>query len=305
MQTYVETLPALNMLRLCLRFGKGDFKKNLPIELIEKIAPYVAKPVREKVTKDFADACRCFRNTCSILDHADRDTLLRAYANFVGGAGTQHTESSDGDPSDEEIVDVLGSVKDTQLSEFFDEESAHRANEKAWSDTINKTFSDRNAAMFQKRFGLGIWLSFARLADNTFFDTHHAQTTITYLTFPNDNDMMIHEWPKDHGHEASYKEIGFGVAVGICKQPSAEELAKFSAVLKHLNLKVFVTSSQRHYPFLQAGSPMEDTDGTQTLNNRAYRRPRRPSEDKGKAVASLPRPRLTLLSRHFEDLVEE
>jgi hypothetical protein len=78
METHVQFLPALEMMHWCLRFGQGRYK-NLPVELVRMIAPYVSKPLRERVAQKLAVASCCFKNECSIFDHADRTRLLQMY----------------------------------------------------------------------------------------------------------------------------------------------------------------------------------------------------------------------------------
>jgi len=277
-QTHVEALPTLHALRLCHRFGHGRFK-DLPIELVKMIEGYVVEPVRKKVAKDLEAASRCFRNACSILDHASRADLLWFYNKWVDETVERHPEYYD-DPTDAELEECLTTgVRHYDPPDLQDlhEEAAHDRNRKKWPSLMEQIFSERNRWMFQQRFGLDIWHSFARLPYTNWNLEEYGfpQATITYLTLPNrvsrQHQWSEHDFIEDYRTESgsriidsNHDEVEFGTAVDICRQPSAKELAKFTQALKFLKLKVFVHNSQKLNPALKLGSSEEEEENAES-----------------------------------------
>lgn len=166
MQTHIDALPTLQALRLCHRFGDGRFK-DFPVELVKMIEGYVVEPLREKLAKDLEVASRCFKNECSILDHASRADLLWFYEKWVYESNTRHPEYFQ-DPTDAESVECLetGIGYDPPDLHGLNEEAAHERNREKWPRLMGQIFSERNRWMFRKRFGLDIWHSFIRLPYN-------------------------------------------------------------------------------------------------------------------------------------------
>jgi hypothetical protein len=244
------------------------------VELVRMIEGYLVAPLRAKATEELVAASRCFKNECSMLDHVDRDTLLEIYDDWVIGTDTRHPEYFD-NPDDKQLVSVLrhGHRKYPPPElEYLEEEETHEANRHRWPRAMKDAFSESNRSMFQKRFGLDIWYSFVRLPCNGRYDEHFGlpQAAIAYLTLPN-SVTSSRKWPENEEIEdpwtgeprivdAGHGEIGFGIPVEICKQPSAEELRKFSKALKFLKLKVFSHRSQNQEPALRLGSSNGDDE---------------------------------------------
>jgi hypothetical protein len=186
MLTHIQTLPTLHTLRLCNRFGHGRFK-DFPVELVKMIEGHVASSVREKLAERSVVASRCFRNDCSLIDHADRETLTDLYRKGVESLQPDDY-SPPRTPNDEQLMDLYrddvesfrrddhtDTPNDEQLTRTLmsyykpfartgiDEHEVHQLNRIAWPTTIGGIFSKANREMFLTNFGLDIWFSFVRL----------------------------------------------------------------------------------------------------------------------------------------------
>jgi hypothetical protein len=188
MQAYGKALPMLHTLRLCHRFGHGRFAK-FPVELVKMIEAHAVEPVRREVTKELDAASRCFKRTCSLLDHADRGELMKIYNRWVDKDMLLPGESNR--PSDSELLDLVEEVAMRRQSPYLEElkeEPEHEVNRAMWPLTVEKIFSETTRSLFKDRFDLDIWYSFVRLPH------HHRsgdlpelgfpQFTITYLNLP-------------------------------------------------------------------------------------------------------------------------
>ena len=235
------------------------------------IEGFFIKQVHEEVTRKLEAASRCFKNECSILDHADHSTLLERYAECATTLFLRGSEDFPDDPNDEQLIQAFeyfhGYYFMTPVLEHWEEEEAHQTNRSNWPELVEGIFSQNNRQAFQERFGLDIWSSFVSLPDdNTSDEFGFPQATIAYLTLPHSverrhkwsgnlregsNGDVFHEYPSTHG------ENGFGMAVNINRRPSAEELSRFPQALKVLKLKVFVHPSQKQFPALRLGPKYE------------------------------------------------
>jgi len=261
METHIEFLPSLEMMHWCLRFGQGQYK-NLPLELVRMIVPYVVKPVRERAAQELAVASRCFKNECSVLDHADRQTLLQTYKVYMRGIDPEHREVySLQNPTDADLKRAFEKMED--FSKYIDEKVGHHKNRVAWLRRMEEAFDPDHRAMFQRQFGLDIWYSFVsrRPGPGTW-----PQATIAYLILPGSVKRQ-HSWSKyEYGHDIHGKRFktasvggnGFGMPVEMRSPPSAKQLDQFPRAMKYLNLKVFVHKSQKQYPALS--TPASDPD---------------------------------------------
>lgn len=237
------------------------------------IERFIIKEVHEEVTKELEVASRCFENECSIIDHADRSTLLEMYAKRVTTFLPRDSEDFPDDPDDEQLVQVLedgyGDPFPRPVLEYHEEEQAHRTNRFNWLELVRGLFTQSNRRTFQKRFGLDIWSSFVSspYGGGRFFgELRFPQATIAYLTLPN-SVKRSHVWIGNLREEidvdtfyeepSTHGENGFGMAVDIHRRPSAGELSRFPQALKVLKLKVFVHPSQEHFPALGLGRPYE------------------------------------------------
>lgn len=158
MMAHIEALPTINVLRLCNRFGHGRFS-DFPVELVHTIEESFVEQVHGRVTEELAVASRCFKNKCSILDHADRGRLLKMDATYATSS-CRWMDFPD-DPNDEQLVEALEEIHDDdcfvgQKLEWHEEEEAHQWNRSDWPQLIEGIFSKSNRRAFQRRFGLDL-----------------------------------------------------------------------------------------------------------------------------------------------------
>jgi hypothetical protein len=160
------------------------------VELVLVIEEFFIEQVRERVAEELEIASRCFKNECSVLDHADRSTLLEAYAECATIPFLRCSMDFPEKPNDEQLVQVLEESNRyysmTPVLEYHEEEEAHQTNRSNWPELIGGIFSTSNRRAFQTRFGLDIRSSFVSLPDNGIFSDEFGfpQATIAYLTLP-------------------------------------------------------------------------------------------------------------------------
>ena len=239
------------------------------------IEAHVVKSAHKKVAKDLHAASQCFRNECSLLNHEDRDTLLQRYHEGRDDSSLELQENLPEDPDDDLLVEIL----DDTLP-YLDDEEAHQTNRSRWPLIIHGIFSPSNRQMFQRRFGLDIWFSFVSLPNDGRFSEEYGfpQATIAYLTLPNSvkrqqrwcgNIREEQNGDVFHEYRSLLGENGFGMPVNISRQPSAEELQRFSQALRFLKLEIFVHESQKHDTALDLGAPVQHStlDASQSSKN--------------------------------------
>ena len=229
-RAYVDTLPALNALRACNRFGKGPHCqiRKLPVELVQAIANYHVLKVRKKELKKCKRFLRCSEDNCTLLDHFSRKELLVMYHEF------RHECSDDccGDfpdvPSNAELVGYLEECE-------IDEDNEHFDNRNAWVERIRDCLKSARP-LLQKHFGIDIWLSFVCLGESERF-VCQADTTEAYLTLP-DRVICTGEWPRfrsEDGYESSQNGCSMAVAMDSLAAPT--ELQNFKRTMRALGLE--------------------------------------------------------------------
>jgi hypothetical protein len=232
------------------------------------IERYYVEPVHQKVADDLYKASGCFRNECSLSHHAEREVLLRLYREGMRASPLDHFPD---EPDGWQLERFLYKYCDPTYNPAIDEPGVHQHKRALWPPKIKSIFSKANRAMFLDRFGLDIWFSFVCLADNGTYEEEFGlpQATITYLTLPG-SITRKHKWEANcHYRDAngnkvtipsSYGENGLGMTMEACKQPSAEELSRFTRVLKTLDLRVSVQRGQKQCLALRPLSSAEDGD---------------------------------------------
>lgn len=282
------------------------------------IEGFAVEPVRKKVDKDLNIASQCFRRQCPLLSRADRERLKKTY-NEWANKGMLWQEKSD-NPSDGELLDALGEVAGSPYSAHLYD---HDANRDQWPLTVYEIFSESNRSLFRDRFNLDIWHSFVRLPHHQGSDSVPGfglpQATIAYLTLP-DSAKTCQRWAGNEEYddpdggwtvESNDHENGFGVAVEICRPPSAEELDRFSKALKFLKLQPFIHNRHQQGPALRLGLPDKsinsDTPNASKESDKSHLSGKAGVRD-GKNATAIPFPRPTLSESgmdHFTDLWQQ
>lgn len=233
-RAYASTLPALNALRACNRFGKGPHChiNKLPIELVEAIANYHVLPVRKKELKKCNKLLRCHEDECTLLDHYSKKDLREIYHDVRNVCDNDCCSSFPDVPSKE---DLLACLSDCELEEY----PYHDDNRDAWRTRMKDCESDEGA-LLQKHFGINVWLSSVRLGISERFSSP-VDTTEAYLILPN-RAVCNEEWPRFRPDYDGYESAQNGscMAVAIENHAAPKELQNFKRALKALDLKVFV-----------------------------------------------------------------
>lgn len=231
-RAYVSTLPALNTLRACNRFGTGPHCHitKLPVELVEAIANYHVVTVRNKELKKCRKLFRCYEDQCSLLDHRSRKELLDIYHEVRQECDDDCCCGFPNEPTKEQLETCLAECE-------FEEYSYHDDNRDAWQARVKECESNERP-LLQKHFGIDIWLSSARLGGSERFRSP-ADTTIAYLTLP-DRVVCKEEWPRFIPDYDTYQpaQNGSGMAVAIDDHPTPKELQNFKRATKALDLEV-------------------------------------------------------------------
>ncbi|GAB7327904.1 hypothetical protein MBLNU13_g11686t1 [Cladosporium sp. NU13] len=254
-QAYLNTLPALNALRACNRFGKGQqcHINKLPVELIQSIAHYYVLPEREENAEQWQSQLRCYEDTCSLFEHNSREELLELHADLVERTPEVCECDYPYDPDDEELSECLGDHDDG-----FDQ---HQDNRYHWENQVATL--DHKRELFRKHFGLDLWLSTVCLGSSERF-YGEAETTLAYLTLPGreersekwDHFEMEGESPYGYGRPTC--KSGCGMAVTMEPHTSPQDVQRFKRAMKDLELDFFVHETQQQKKPLSLASRTAD-----------------------------------------------
>jgi hypothetical protein len=248
MEAYRETLPALNALRACNRFGKESqcHINKLPVELVQRVAHYYILPEREKKLKDWKKRLLCYEDDCEMIDHFSEEWLLDTYIEWRGARGLSPLSDCEcgqcipdfpcDPPTDEQLEEMLIAI------EAFPTEE-HEDRKEAWVPAMRVAVSQDRPVM-QTHFGLDIWLS--RVCLGTSWREDSANTTVAYLIL---RDRAEHTkiWERhlsDDGYSESSYESGYGMTVAMDQHGTLQDIQKFKRVMRVLGLEVHIHDSQ-------------------------------------------------------------
>lgn len=268
LQAYTETLPALNALRACNRFGKGQqcHINKLPVELIQSIASYYILPVREKHRESSMSQLRCYEDSCLLLADHVREYLLEVHEDMV-----------DNNPGACQCVDP-DNPHDAQLSMCLGEPNYHHAeydtNRYRWEKRAESLA--KKHPLFRKHFGLDLWLSTVCLGSSERFNSE-AETTIACLTLPG-REERSEQWEHFEMEDASYEygrpdcKSGCSMAVVMEPRTGPEEVQRFKRAMKVLELEVFLHETQQNKKPLSLA--LNTTDSAPVVDDTAASYPR-------------------------------
>lgn len=173
LQVYLDTLPALNTIRACNRFGKGPrcHINKLPVELVQSIVHYHIMSIRKESLETWMSELRCYEGTCNLSDHHSREELFEVHEELVSERSCRCADREN--PSDDNLVDCTGACEGTY--------EIHESNRSDWKGQVESMTKHR--ALLQKHFGLDMWLSTACLGPSEEFYCEK-ETTIAYLSLP-------------------------------------------------------------------------------------------------------------------------
>ena len=245
LQAYTDTLPALNALRACNRFGKGPqcHINKLPIELVQSIARYCVLPVREKHAALCTSQLHCYEDSCSLFADDLKEYLLEVHDDKVDNSPGACQCVDPENPRDEELSVCLG-----EPNYHHDE---HDTNRYRWEERAESLAKER--PLFRKHFGLDMWLSTVCLGSSERFYSE-AETTIACLTLPG-REQRSEWWEHFEPEDASYGSYGYGrpdcnsgcsMAVMMEPRTGPEEVQRFKRAMKVLELEVFLHETQQN-----------------------------------------------------------
>jgi hypothetical protein len=130
-EAYIRTLPVVNTVRACNRFGKGPqcHIRKLPVELVQNILDYHVSAMRKRKRKKCVKLLRCYEDSCTIFDHYSRKYLREMYWDLRDDDSLASFFDEPDDPSDDEIIEYLdecGMLEDTP----------HLDNKTAWEQRL-------------------------------------------------------------------------------------------------------------------------------------------------------------------------
>lgn len=233
-EAYLETLPGLNALRACNRFGTGPqcHINKLPVELIQRISDFHIVPAREEKFEEWNSLLRCYEDDCEYDCGPDytREELLEMYhANHNYYAPTYRWPVI---PDDEQLYDFVARHLPEQSEIHFDREQE-------WEWKVEHLLSDKRP-LFRKHFGLDVWLSKVHLGASS-EHRRSLNTTVTYLILPNRAtfDPAVERDEDEHTYET-----GYGMTLAMDEHATPEEIQNFGRVMRILDLDVDVHYSQ-------------------------------------------------------------
>lgn len=116
-EAYIHTLPVVNTVRACNRFGKGPqcHIRRLPVELVQNILDYHVSAMPKRKRKKCVKLLRCYEDSYIIFDHS-RKYLREMYWDLRDDDSLASFFAEPDDPSDDEIIeyfDRCGMLEDT------------------------------------------------------------------------------------------------------------------------------------------------------------------------------------------------
>jgi hypothetical protein len=255
MEAYRETLPALNAVRACNRFGKGPqcHINKLPVELVQRVAQYCILPERKEKSEDWSKRLLCYQDECEILDHFSRDWLLDNYFEWRAlGDCDCDIDSCEhlSNPTDDQLEEMLIATDTFPTDE-------HEDRKEDWETDMRIALS-KDRPLMQTHFGLDIWLS--RVCLGTSWREDSANTTVAYLIL-RDRAEHTKSWERhltEDGYVESSYESGYGMTVAMDQLATSQDIQKFKRVMRLLGLDVYIHASQSQDKPLSLAAITED-----------------------------------------------
>jgi hypothetical protein len=261
LEAYLDTLPAMNALRACHRFGKGSqcHIRKIPAELVQTVAQYYILPVRKEKLNRWQECLECFENACEIAHYYSKEQALADY-HEVREMDLFELPGGD-EPDDDDLDEFVARIDETMPD-------GHFSRRQEWQTKVDKVLCG-NRALFRKHFGLDIWLSNVCMGTSLREDSVNA--TIIYLILP---DRVAHskEWSRhlsEDGYDEPTYESGYGMTVSMDQHPTSEDIQKFKRVMKDLDLKPFIHETQFQKKALSLASTNEKGQTPALVNTAA------------------------------------
>lgn len=265
LEAYLDTLPTMNALLACHRFGKGPacHIKNLPAELVQAIAHHYILPIREEKFNRWKPCLNCFEDSCESADHhgCSREELVAGY-NEVREMDLFELEGSGSEPDDDDLEDFRARIDENMPD-------GHFSRRHEWPTKVHKILNS-NRALFLKHFGVDIWLSNVCMGTSSKDDP--VNTTVTYLILP---DRVVHSkvWERhmsEDGYDEPNYESGYGMTVSMDQRATPKDVQKFKRAMNVLELEPFIHKTQSQKKALSLASTKQKGKTPALVGKAAY-----------------------------------
>lgn len=281
LEAYVETLPTINTLRLCNRFGTGPDCHiiKLPIELVKSIEDLIIAPARKETVAKWERQSRCIELKCDKLDdHFSWEEQHKLYHQKMAEPGIaspdcfegcRFAHTTDDDEAAQIREDLLEYIGDDFLHkhdqtrvdwlEDVGRESDIHINNFVPSDKINlhqkrESFFCQHRSLLHSQFGIDVWSSTIVLKplERVASKQHEwkladcRETTVAYLTLPTIGSLMK-RWRArgDDYHVAT----GYSLPVQLGPIPTPASLRRFPRAMG-----IFGLERERAFAIIKDGS---------------------------------------------------
>lgn len=207
---YANTLPVVNTLRLCSRFGTGRqcHVNKLPVELIDAIEEHIKEVARQAALGDWTKQLRCWEDKCGrIADDFTQEEQCEMYHDIYGCRISKDCSLGECDCEDQHECDHRCPVtaNDDQRDEYvrellgqceFDSFDLHDSNVDALEFNINGLqrevgYFQNERRLLNEHFGIIVWVKNYRYRQRDHSES--SRTILAYLTLP-DSVIRKDEW---------------------------------------------------------------------------------------------------------------
>jgi hypothetical protein len=283
LEAYIETLPTINALRLCSRFGSGPqcHVSKLPVELVKTIERFIVEPVREEKLYLWSTPYRCFELRCDIIDdHFTREEQHELFHRYekCKSPDTVHysfNQESSVHTAAEIRAKLLGRVVGSAALWAPEHDSRARAWEfKAGLDYSSCIFT-KQKALLRSHFGIDFWTANVRIPvleevhskSEEWKLTESNNMSVAYMTLPNKGHTR-EQWASA-GYDTREFQSAYVDEVQLGATPSQASLRRFSRALDILGLEVFIHPAHKRKVIctqtdLEAGDSADSVDESLT-----------------------------------------
>lgn len=280
-QAYVNLLPAINTLRLCHRFGKGQnvMVSRLPNEIIGCVEECLMEFERVKLRGTWAKELKCWEACCKAMDHFEEQGWRDTYHQYA--YEMELDMSAEDVPLDELSEKQLESLNASLQHCGLLWHDKHVLNKQDWQEKVGRP-TERGRGYFSKyskliveHFGLEPWISHTVLrqpktGQRTCEDIY--TTTAAYLTLADciktESELSRRRFEEDEYWEemSAYQptETALGFSVKGPNQLSKKTVNRFRRATKILNLES-LDRQEEHKTLFVRESDVKECDATDKL----------------------------------------
>ena len=255
LEAYANLLPTINTLRLSARYGKGPqvAVTMLPPELTTLVEDFLIAEERNRLLDAWTIDFKCYQMLCDPVEHLTevQSAVLTLQAAQRKIPEEQHNLLGR-ELNDKERVCVHLDFNPDLWRDIHWERCL------AWGCRAGHPTAGRRGIftkhndLIKKHFGLEVWVSHVRLKgfrEDNFWETlkvEPAHTTVAFLKLPGAKQHFIRAPLTNAERDKMFFHIenGFGMPVEVPPPLSRSDRAKFSRMMRVLDLKPYVDDSQ-------------------------------------------------------------